>query len=150
MDHQSNPNLSVQLTGLIEELEPIDLECIYLAGARIWIETSAVHLAITYGPPGDDAVHDAEMAADPSPGYWVWAGLEPAIAQEHPRHANGEPDLDWPGIADWARQHLLARVADIAEDLELDADLAFELLCEERMLPGAVVATALAGSAMLH
>lgn len=113
-------SLSEQVTEFIEVLHADELTCIYLGGARLWLDISEQSLAITYGPPDEDDLHEAEMAELACFGPWVWAPLDWAIAEEHPKKADGEIDFDWPGMAPWKRERLLASAEDVAADLQLE------------------------------
>lgn len=97
-------NLTPLVAAFFEALDDDELSYIYLTGGRLWLDSGSGELAITFGPPDDIAGHDVSDAMPT--GQWVYARLEPSLADEHPRSPTGDIDFDWAGMADWERRWL--------------------------------------------
>lgn len=115
-------NLTSRVAAFIDALDDDELSFIYLGGARLWMDSGSSALAITYGPPDDQAGHD--MTDSAPQGQWVYARLEPSLADEHPRSPTGDIDFDWPGLAAWERQWLRNCLHQIVRSLEFAVERA--------------------------
>lgn len=122
----TQPNLTYRVAAFIEALDSDELSFIYLGGARLWLDSGSGALAITYGPPDDQAGHD--MTDSVPQGQWVYAPLQPSLAEEHPRGPTGEIDFDWPGLAAWERRWLRNCLHQIVRSLEDATERAEEAL----------------------
>ncbi|MFG6415499.1 hypothetical protein ACG02S_16505 [Roseateles sp. DC23W] len=148
---QSTSKLKKQVTQLINQLDSFELECIYLAGARLWLDTGdRSSLSITYVPPPGRAM-DEEMDDDPSVGSWVWTDLNfRTVEGTFPNSDGHEIGFGCPGLADWTRQFLLRSAKAIADGLEHAAEMTFHRQCLERMSRWALVQAVKCGRAMRH
>lgn len=108
--------LTHRVASFIDALDPFELSCIYLSGARLWMDSGSGELAVTFGPPDDQVGHDV---TDVTPvGQWVYARLEPSLADEHPRSPTGDIDFDWPGMPEWERRWLRNCLHQIVRSLD--------------------------------
>lgn len=128
----NQPTLTVRVAAFIEQLHDDELSFIYLGGARLWLDTGSGAIAITYGPPDDHVGHD--MTDTVPEGQWVYARLEPSLAEEHPRDPTGEIDFEWPGLAAWERRWLWNCLHQIVRSLEDAAERADAALRQTRTL----------------
>lgn len=122
--------LTQRVTAFVESLDADELSFIYFGGARLWLDTANRELAITFGPPDDETAHDVSDL--PCVGQWVYAALEPSLADEHPRRDDGIVDYEWPGLADWERQWLLYCVHQIVRTLSSAAKQSFNAFLQAR------------------
>lgn len=121
---QSTSKLTSQVTLLVSELNSFELECIYLAGARLWLDTGdRSSLSITYAPPPGRTM-DEEMDDAQSVGAWVWAELNfRTVERTFPNPGGHDIGFGCPGLSEWTRRVLLGAANDIAEELDVAAEL---------------------------
>ena len=128
----NQPSLTHRVAAFIEALGPFELSCIYLSGARLWLDSVSGELVVTFGPPDDEVGHDITDAVPV--GQWVFARLQPSLADEHPRGPGGGIDFDWPCMPDWERRWLWNCLHHIVRSLEDAAERSHRALEEARVV----------------
>lgn len=120
-----------RISAFTDSLNSSELERIYWHGARLWADTGDGELRITFGDPTDRRAH-VDMDIEPAAGHWVYVGLGPLTADEHPADEDGNLLEDWPPLVAWTRALLtectvetvceLADAAERAEERSMAAD----------------------------
>lgn len=104
------------VSEFIAKLSPGQLASAYWNGARLWMDTGDSDMRITFGPPTHPGVHPSK-GGELTVGQWVWFGLQPSFADEHPVDEEGGRVDDWPELAEWMKDDLECRAEWIAEML---------------------------------
>jgi len=114
------------VSNYINQLPDIDLRRIFWSGARLWVDTANGELCLTFGRPLDGCVHQC-MQEVKANGQWVWTGLLIDELEGHATDEYGAPLADWPGVGMATREHLLACVVNLADQLRWTAENASEI-----------------------
>lgn len=115
--------IKLLVSEFVAKLTPRQLTSAYWKGARLWMDTGDGEMGISFGAPRHPDVHPSK-GGELTVGQWVWFGVEPDFADEHPVDEEGDRVYDWPELADWMRDDLEYQASWIAEKLEEEARLA--------------------------